>query len=157
MASEPLLDLTTIDLHGVAATPEEVGRINPQTGHMRHLDHVIWIAPDLTMAVGVKQVRHDEFWIPGHIPGRPLFPGVLMIEAAAQLCSFLFRSRTGEDRFLGFTHCDKTVFRGQVVPGDRMYLVVREIHFSRRRFTCAGQGVVDGRLVLETEITGMAI
>ena len=39
--------------------------------------------------VGYKDVREDEFWVEGHIPGRPLLPGVIMIEAAAQLASFL--------------------------------------------------------------------
>jgi 3-hydroxyacyl-[acyl-carrier-protein] dehydratase len=157
VASELLFDISSIDLDAVAATPEEIGRTNQQCGHMRQLDHVIWIAEDMTRAVGVKHVRDDEFWVPGHIPGRPLYPGVLMIEAAAQLSSFLYLQRTSrhEPRFLGFTHCDRTVFRGQVVPGDKLLLLVREIRFGVRRFSCHGQGVVDGTLVFETEVTGM--
>lgn len=155
MASQFLFDLSTIDLSAVVATPEEVGRINPQAGHMRQLDHVIWLSPGLSAAVGYKRVREDEFWVAGHIPGRPLFPGVLLIEAAAQLSSFLFKRRANEPRFLGFTHCDKTVFRGQVLPGTDLYLLAKEIDFGRRRFTCAGQAIVDGKLVMETEITGM--
>ncbi|HMN96155.1 MAG TPA: hypothetical protein PKC43_07570 [Phycisphaerales bacterium] len=157
MASELLFDLAGIDLNAVHASVDEIGRINPQSGHMRHLDHVIWAAPDYTAALGVKQVRDDEFWVPGHIPGRPLLPGVLMIEAAAQLSSYLYKMRSGESRFLGFTHCDDSVFRGQVVPGDRLLLLVREIHFGRRRFSCRGQGLVGERLVFETSVTGMVL
>jgi 3-hydroxyacyl-[acyl-carrier-protein] dehydratase len=155
VASPLLVDLSTIDLTGIAASAEEVGMVNPQAGHMRQLDHVIWLSPGLSAAVGCKRVREDEFWVAGHIPGRPLFPGVLLIEAAAQLSSFLFKKRANEPRFLGFTHCDKTVFRGQVLPGSDLLLISKEINFGRRRFTCAGQALVDGKLVMETEITGM--
>lgn len=155
MPQQLLFDITPIDLSAVFATSEEVGRRNPQAGHMRQLDHVIWMSPDDREMLGVKQVRDDEFWVEGHIPGRPLMPGVLMIEAVAQLSSYLFRVRSNEDQFLGFTRCTDTVFRGQVVPGDTLLLLTQEVVFSRRRFTCRGQGVVDGRLVFESTVTGM--
>ncbi len=157
VAQQLLFDLTPIDLADVAASPDEVARLNPQAGHMRQLDHVIWLADDLTAALGIKRVRDDEFWVAGHIPGRPLMPGVLMIEAVAQVSSFLFRKRTSEAGFLGFTRCDDSVFRGQVVPGDTLLLLVKELKFSQRRFTCRGQGLVDGRLVFESTVTGMVI
>ena len=49
------------------------------------------------------------------------------------------------------------VFRGQVQPGDRLYLLVKEISFKARRFISASQGLVDGKLVFEAKITGMVI
>ena len=157
MATELLFDLSAIDLSQVSVTAEEVGRINPQCGDMRHLDYVIWCNESNSMGLGVKQARPDEFWVPGHIPGRPLLPGVLMIEAAAQLSSVLYRLKSSEQRFLGFTRCDDVVFRGQVQPGDRLYLLVKEISFKARRFISASQGLVDGKLVFEAKITGMVI
>ena len=96
MAAQPFFDLNELDLDAVALPSEEVARLNPQCGDMRHLDHVAWFNESLTLALGVKQVRSDEFWVPGHIPGRPLFPGVLMIEAAAQLASLLYRRKSAE-------------------------------------------------------------
>ena len=152
-----MLDLSTIDLTQVLVSGDEVGRINPQSGAMRHLDHVIWMNPERTHAVGVKHVRDDEFWVEGHIPGRPLLPGVLMIEAAAQLSSVLFRHKVGEMRFLGFTRCDDVVFRGQVVPGDTLYLITHELDLRPRRFRSYTQGVVDGKLVYEGTVTGMVL
>jgi 3-hydroxyacyl-[acyl-carrier-protein] dehydratase len=154
---QPLFDLASIDLNAVIGTPEDVGRLNPQAGHMRHLDHVIWMDQPRERILGVKFVRHDEFWVPGHIPGRPLLPGVLMIEAAAQTSSYLQRVKYTNIGFLGFTRCEDTSFRGQVVPGDTLYLLAHEVSSSVRRFTCLAQGIVQGRIVFETKITGMAI
>lgn len=160
MASAPLFDLSAIDLTQVAIPAETVGRLNPQRGPMRQLDHVIWIRDDSAAALGVKYVRDDEFWVPGHIPGRPLLPGVLMIEAAAQLCSVLQQTRQRNlenPPFLGFIRCDKVAFRGQVVPGDTLYLLAMELRGGRRRFESAVQAMVDGRLVFEGEVAGMVL
>ncbi len=159
MAATTLFDLANIDLTQVALTPEAVADINPQAGHMRHLDYVIWKSEDSTSGLGVKAVRDDEFWVDGHIPGRPLMPGVLMIEAAAQLCSLLHKCAHPivEAKFLGFTRCDEVVFRGQVIPGDTLYLLARELSFRRRRFVSATQAIVDSRLVFEAKITGMVL
>jgi 3-hydroxyacyl-[acyl-carrier-protein] dehydratase len=157
VASAPLIDLSSIDLTQVAVTPETVGTMNPQCGGMRQLDHVISVDNDTGEIVGVKHVAEDEFWVPLHIPGRPLMPGVLMIEAGAQLSSIFFRMRTHEKRFLGFTRCDNVVFRGQVVPGDTLYLLVVEQSLSPRRFVSQAQGIVNGSLVFEAKITGMVL
>jgi 3-hydroxyacyl-[acyl-carrier-protein] dehydratase len=155
VAVEPLFDISSLDLAGVRASAEEVGRVNPQCGHMRQLDHVIWADDTLDNVLGVKFVRHDEFWVPGHIPGRPLFPGVLMIEAAAQTSSWLQRTKYSDLGFLGFTRCEDTAFRGQVVPGDTLYLLAHELTSSRKRFICLAQGIVNGKIVFESKITGM--
>ncbi len=157
MPAEFLFDISRIDLTQVAATPDEVGRVLLQKGAMRHLDYLIWADEANCCAVGVKDVRSDEFWVPGHIPGRPLLPGVLMIEAGAQLCSFLQQRKSEPDGFLAFTRCDDCVFRGQVVPGDRLILLAKEIEAGRRRFVSRTQGLVGGKLVFEATITGMKI
>ena len=159
LPAKTLFDLSAIDLTQVAVTPDAVAGMNPQAGHMRHLDYVIWKSEDSTSGLGVKAVRDDEFWVDGHIPGRPLMPGVLMIEAAAQLCSLLHKCAhpiVGA-KFLGFTRCDEVVFRGQVIPGDTLYLLARELSFRRRRFVSATQAIVDSRLVFEAKITGMVL
>ncbi len=157
MPVQLLFDIASIDKSVVVGTTADVERVNPQAGHMRHLDQIIWHDDQMVCLLGVKFVRHDEFWVPGHIPGRPLYPGVLMIEAAAQTSSYLQRIKYKNLGFLGFTRCDDTSFRGQVVPGDTLYLLAKEISSSARRFTCLAQGVVNDRIVFETKITGMTI
>lgn len=157
MSGRLLFDISAIDRNAVAISAEEVGQLNPQCGDMRQLDHVIWFNHDKSEVLGVKYVRDDEFWVPGHIPGRPLLPGVLMIEAGAQLCSVQYKAKGGEHRFIGFTRCDDVAFRGQVVPGDTLYLLSKEISFGARRFIARAQGVVNDRLVFEAKITGMVL
>ncbi len=155
MPTVPIVDLSTIDLNAVAADAAAVGRANPQAGDMRMLDHMVWISPDGSRGLGVRFVRHDEFWIPGHIPGRPLLPGVLMIEAGAQLASFMQKNKYHREGFLGFTRCDDTAFRGQVQPGDTLYLLGQEVESTARRFISRVQGIVNGKIVFESTVTGM--
>ena len=157
MPVQTLFDISGVDKSAVVGDGAQVARINPQRGDMRHLDHVIWFNDDMTEVLGVKFIRHDEFWVPGHIPGRPLFPGVLQIEAAAQVSSFLQRSKFPDLPFIGFTRCDETSFRGQVVPGDTLYLLAKEITATKRRFISLTQGIVNDKIVFESKITGMTI
>ena len=157
MATEPLFEFSHIDLSAVHFDWDAVGRINPQAGDMRQINHVIWMNDECTECLGVKHVKDDEFWVDGHIPGRPLFPGVMMIEAAAQLTSVLYHQKIDQPRFVGFTRCDDTVFRGQVVPGDDLLLLAKEVNFARRRVIGLGQGYVGEKLIFETKITGMVL
>jgi 3-hydroxyacyl-[acyl-carrier-protein] dehydratase len=109
------------------------------------------------MAVGVKEVKEDEFWVAGHIPGRPIYPGVLMIEAAAQLSSILYHLNAEGDHFMGFTRCDNCSFRRQVFPNSTLAIVSIIRKFQRRRFVCDTQGYVDDKFVFEAKTTGMMI
>jgi 3-hydroxyacyl-[acyl-carrier-protein] dehydratase len=157
MAIKPILDLSTIDISNVVISVEKVGEIIPQTGDMRQLDYIAYVSDDKQTAVGIKEVKKDEFWIAGHIPGRPIYPGVLMIEAAAQLSSILYHLNAEVTRFMGFTRCDKCSFRGQVAPGDTLAIISIIRKFQRRRFVCDAQGYVDGKFIYEVQITGMMI
>lgn len=159
MAKQFLFDLDQYDLSTVKVTQAQIAEINPHRGDMALLDGVFHMnGPGETLwAIGYKDIRDDEFWVPGHIPGRPVYPGVLMIETAAQLASFLFIHEQPDTEFMGFTGCNDAKFRGQVVPGDRLLILGREIKRNRRRIVCYCQGVVDGKMVFEVEITGMPI
>jgi len=155
MAPTLLFDLESLDLSQPVQDVASIEMVNPHREPMRLLDGVLWENETLTLGVAYHDVRDDEFWVPGHIPGRPLFPGVLMIEAAAQLASFMVLRRMPDHDFLGFAGVDEVKFRGQVVPGDRLLILMEQLEFRKRRSVCQTQGVVRGEIVFEARITGM--
>jgi len=157
MAPPLLVDLSKLDLERVEIPIEEIRKVNPHRYEMEQLSGVIHLDAAAGQIVAVKEVRPDEFWVRGHIPGRPLLPGVLMVEAAAQMCSFYYKRVQEDPRFLGFGGVDGVKFRGQVVPGDRLLLLGQAVEIRNRRAVFDTQGVVGDRMVFEARITGMPI
>lgn len=149
-----LFDLTDIDLTQTLFGQEAIRELNPQRGAMEHLDVIVWADGEAGRIIGYKDVREDEFWIPGHIPGRPLLPGVIMIEAAAQLSSFYTRKYVGWTGFIGFGGLEECKFRATVSPGCRMYLLAQQIWQRHRRICSKVQGVVNDTIVFEASIIG---
>jgi len=108
--------------------------------------------------VGIKNVTYNEPFFPGHFPGRPIMPGVLIVEAMAQTAGVLvFKSMPEEDhkRSVFFLGMDNVKFRKPVVPGDqlRLELEITRRHQSIWRFT--GKAFVDGKLVAEADLLAM--
>ncbi|NOZ24341.1 MAG: beta-hydroxyacyl-ACP dehydratase [Planctomycetes bacterium] len=157
MPPQLLVDLDEIDLSQVEVSIEGVRECNAQRYEMEQINGIIKFDTDNRYVVAYKNVRDDEFWVRGHIPGRPLLPGVLMAEAAAQACTYYYKRCTNDDRFLGFGGLDKVKFRGTVVPGDRLIIIAKNVELKRRRAVFETQGVVDGRLVFEGIVTGMPV
>jgi 3-hydroxyacyl-[acyl-carrier-protein] dehydratase len=126
---------------------------------MEQLTGIIRFAPDQGYIIGYKDVTDKEFWVKGHIPGRPLMPGVIMCEAAAQLCSFYYTHTlpAGKQRFVGFGGMTDVKFRGTVSPGDRFILIAKNVELKSRRATFQTQGIVNSRIVFEAVIIGMPL
>ncbi len=154
-----LFDLSQINLAGEPVFDKEaIGRQNPQRFEMQHLDGVLWYDKRKYLVLGYKDVTQNEFWIRGHIPGRPLMPAVIMVEAAAQLLCFFVKQVYGESTFIGFTSIDSAKFRSTVEPGRRLYLLGHITKFKKgRKYSASIQGVVDGNMVFETAVSGMAV
>lgn len=158
MPPEPLFDVSKIDQSKVAVTRDQIYQVNPHRFEFQQLDGIFFIDDEGEVIAGYRDVRDDEFWVRGHIPGRPVLPGVLMIEAAAQLISYWVMTRVDHEGFLGFGGVDEVKFRGQVVPGDRLILLGTMLEKrGKRRFIGRTQGLVDGKMVYEGVITGMFI
>jgi 3-hydroxyacyl-[acyl-carrier-protein] dehydratase len=109
------------------------------------------------LAVGYKDVTEKEFWIPGHMPGFPLMPGVLICEAAAQLCCYYYCTNHRVDRgdFLAFGGMENVRFRGPVRPGDRLVLVAKVLKMTHRQVVCTAQGFVGATMVFHGDIIGV--
>jgi len=155
MPPQLLFDISSIDLTQVVYDQEAIRQANPQRGAMEHLNGIVYAEPSLGRIIGYKDVRTDEFWIPGHIPGRPLLPGVIMIESGAQLASFYSRNFIGWKGFIGFGGLGECKFRAEVPPGVRMYVIGQKIWERHHRISCNIQGVVEGNIVFEATIIGV--
>ncbi len=157
MPPEPILDISKIDTDTVGVTREEIYQVNPHRYEFQQLDGIYFVDREKKIMAGFRDVRDDEFWVRGHIPDRPIFPGVLMIETAAQLVGYYAMSEIPNKGFLGFAGVDGVKFRGQVVPGKRIIMVGKMLELKPRRCIGATQAYVDGKQVYEGIITGMWI
>lgn len=104
-------------------------------------------------AVGIKNVTINEEFFQGHFPQEPIMPGMLQVEALAQLAGILLSQNKEDDSIGLFRSIEKVKFRRQVIPGDQLRLEV-EILRKRRNITrFSGRAFVDAKLIVEAEFT----
>ena len=111
-------------------------------------------------AVGVKNVSANEEVFQGHFPDKPVFPGVLIVEAMAQTASALVVETlelVGKDPLVYFMSLEATKFRKLVEPGDQLELHIDLIRKRGKVWKFRGEGMVDGKLVAEAEFTAMIV
>ncbi|ADB14923.1 Beta-hydroxyacyl-(acyl-carrier-protein) dehydratase FabA/FabZ [Pirellula staleyi DSM 6068] len=154
-----LVDFTQLDFDNPVARIEDIRKINPQRHEMEQLSAVVWIDHEEIAAVGYKDITASDFWVRGHMPGMPLMPGVVMLEAIAQLCSFVTQKLDLLGcEMVGFGGLEEVRFRDPVVPGDRLILMCRKDKVRRgRMIVCRFQGAVGDRIVLEGVLKGVPI
>jgi len=155
MPPQPFTDLSKLDTSKIQHTREQIYSVNPHRYEFMQLDGIYFIDLDTEISAGYRDVRDDEFWVRGHIPGRPIFPGVLMIETAAHLVSYYACMKSHNKGFLGFAGVDGVKFRGSVTPGHRIIMLGKMLELRPRRCIGATQAFVDGQMVYEGTITGM--
>ncbi|MFH1717269.1 MAG: 3-hydroxyacyl-ACP dehydratase FabZ family protein [Planctomycetota bacterium] len=157
-----LFDLSQIDLNAEPIFDKEaICKVNPQRYEMQQLDGILWCDKEKSQILGYKDVTENEFWVRGHIPGRPLMPGVIMVEAAAQLASFFMKQIYQEEGFIGFAGIEWAKFRSVIEPGRRLYLLGQVTKYKKRerstRVTTTVQGLADDTMVFEVSVSGMRV
>jgi 3-hydroxyacyl-[acyl-carrier-protein] dehydratase len=158
MPPEMHFDPAALDLNRVLADEDAIRAINPQRFEMQQLTAIVHIDPTQDLIVGYKDVRPDEFWVRGHMPDYPLLPGVLMCEAAAQLCTYYIVSQgLMRGDFIGFGGLENVRFRSPVHPGDRLVLVGKGIRLHRRQALFNVQGFVGTTMVFHADIIGVPL
>jgi 3-hydroxyacyl-[acyl-carrier-protein] dehydratase len=157
---DPIIDPSTLDFTKVVADIEEIRRYNPQRFEMEQLTAIVHIDPEKNICVAYKDITDNEFWVRGHMPGMPLMPGVLMCEAAAQVCSFHTAKHKllGENAVTGFGGMEEVRFRDPVRVGDRLVLSCELLKVRRGvLLTARFQGLVGDSLVVEGKILGVRL
>ena len=124
------------------------------------VDRIIEIDGDDT-AIGIKNVTFNEPMFEGHFPGKPVFPGVLIIEAMAQTAGAIVMAHDQETgagkRIVLMLTIDKAKFRKPAGPGDRIELHIRKVHRRRTVGRYEGRAMVDGVLIAEAEVGAMIV
>jgi 3-hydroxyacyl-[acyl-carrier-protein] dehydratase len=156
---ELILDFSEYDVNRVIADLEEIRRYNLQRYEMEQLTAICYADPARKICVGYKDVTLNEFWVRGHMPKAPLMPGVIICEVAAQLASYFTQKHDllGA-KVVGFGGLEEVKFRGGVVPGDRLVMIV-QLEKVRRgaMIVCRFEGFVAQSMVVEGRLKGIPL
>jgi 3-hydroxyacyl-[acyl-carrier-protein] dehydratase len=154
-----IIDPSEIDLNNVIADIEEIRKYNPQRYDMEQLTAVVYEDAERGICAGYSDLTREEFWVQGHMPGMPLMPGVMMLEAAAQLSSYLvLKHDPRQTRMVALGGFDDVRFRDPVIPGDRLVMVTQRVkHSPNRMMICRFQGFVRNTLCVEGRIRGISM
>ncbi len=135
----------------------KISQILPHRYPFLLVDRVVHIDGD-RKAVGIKNVTYNELFFQGHYPGQPIMPGVLIVEALAQLSGLLLSQKlehTGKLAVL--LSMDKVKMRRPVVPGDQLVLVAETIRVKSRTGHVKCEALVGDKLAAEAEIKFMLV
>jgi len=158
-AKKLLVDFSEFDPSNIIATIDDIRARNPQRAEMEQLTAIVFEDVSTNRCVGYKDITGDEFWVNGHMPGMPLMPGVIMLEAMAQMCSyFVQKNDLLGSEIVGFGGLNDVRFRGPVVPGDRLFLLCQLTKVRRgRMIICRFQGVANDKMVVDGELKGIPL
>ena len=141
----------------------DIGRIMDVLPHRYPfllVDRIIEVEGDKRI-VGIKNVTINEPFFQGHFPGHPIMPGVLIIEAMAQVGGMLllthFEAQNVEDKVVYFMSLDNVKFRRPVLPGDQIRFELEMIAFRGKTCRMKGVGYVDGQMVAEAEMMAVVV
>lgn len=158
MPPPAVLDVVNLDPTNLLYTHEEIYARLPQDHEFRQLHGILHLDLEAGTIAAFRDVRADEWWCRGHLPGRPIFPGILMLETAAQVSAFIRAIMAPDDtQFMGFGGVDAAKFRMAVTPPAQIIMTGKVVEQRSRRFVVDTQAYVGGTLAFEGRITGMPV
>jgi 3-hydroxyacyl-[acyl-carrier-protein] dehydratase len=133
---------------------QEIMEILPHRYPFQMVDRIIELNMETGRVVGIKNVTNNELYFQGHFPGNPVMPGVLQMEAIAQVAGVMLNSRDGnQGKTAYFMSMNKVKFRKMVIPGDQLRIEVEPVRMRSRMATVLGKAYVGDDLVSEGELT----
>ncbi len=135
---------------------KEIQKLLPHRYPFLLVDRIIKLEPNKG-AVGIKNVTINEHFFQGHFPGNPIMPGVLLVEALAQVAGVLAFGSGIEGDAVYFMSVEKAKFRKPVVPGDQVKLDVKVLQQRGNVWKFSGEAIVDDKVAAESEFTAMVV
>ena len=132
----------------------EIRKILPHRYPFLLVDRITAIEPNVK-AVGLKNVTANEPFFQGHFPDYPIMPGVLIVEAMAQVSGILAFYSGANGKSTYFMSIEKAKFRKPVIPGDQLRFEVSIVQNRKNVWKFAGEAFVDDNLVSQAEFTAM--
>ncbi len=139
--------------------PDEIQELLPHRYPFLLVDRILELEEGRRV-VGIKNVTINEAFFIGHFPGHPIMPGVLVLEAMAQVGGVLLMQTLkakAEKKIMYFTGIDKARFRKPVLPGDQIRFELEILHLRSRACRMKGQAFVNGNLVAEAELSSVVV
>ena len=163
MNTAPLLDIASIDTSRPLLDGPRIRDLLPQRRTLALVDAVVFADVEEKLVAGYKDLREDDWWVFDHVPGHPILPGVLMLEAASQLAAleltvrYQITSSEAQRVVVGLVGIDKAKFRAPAIPPCRLLMVAKQLTRKRTLITYSVQGFIGGRPSFEAQVTGTVL
>ena len=153
----PIVDFSEFSFDNVIADQEKIYEVNPHRFELALLSGILYF--NEAKIVGFYNVPEEPFWARGHFPGRPMMPGVLISEVAAQLTSYMATENgIRGDAVIGLAGLENIRFRAQVSPGDTLTVMAEMIKSRKGAMIITEYQVYIGETIAsEGQIKGIAI
>ena len=156
---KPMVDLSSLNLTDHAVPEEQLRTALPHEHEFRMIDDICYLDPEGKLIVGYKVWDENPWWARGHIPGRPLMPGVLMIEGCAQAAGVLVKGSGmwPEEAFCALAGVTQARCRRMITAPSKVFFVATLGKQTTKIARFPVQCIIDGEVALDGECLGVPV